>query len=248
VRQEFEDIVVAHTWWSGHESFSFWATGGLVSLVRPIFFDNTGGSSLGSAGECAGHVAFGYSGVNLQFVNALFIKGPAPFKLYDGGYHCVDCRWAELDHLVTVRGPGNVNGLIMERSAPLGWLDSDVSDPLYSWVWSSGRVELPPRTSTIDTLIDWSSWIIQGAWQAESMSFVTIDGFAGTALGGAFTQWISSGNANANEGWGNGARINPSPNFRQFYQCLSFGWCGDGQSCGAYTDGKDWPNAPWNRR
>jgi len=251
VKQSFEDIVVARTVFSGPESFSVWATGGLVSLVRPIFFDNIGGSSLGFAGECAGGVAFGIGGANLQFVNALFIRGPAPFKLYDGGYHCVDCRWAELDHLVTMRpgSPGNVNGLLMERSAPLGWVDSDVSDPLYSWVWNSGRVQLPPRTSTIDTLIDWSQSNIQGAWQAEAVSFVTTDGFAGTALGGAFTQWISSGNAYANEGWGNGARINPSPNFRQFYPCGTFGqWCGDGQSCSAHTDGRDWPNAPWNRR
>jgi hypothetical protein len=178
------------------------------------------------------------------------LKGAAPFKFYDGGYHCTDCRWAELSSLVTVRPghPGNSNGLILERSAPLGWIDTDQTDPAFSWVWDSGRVQLEPRAGESRSMIDFSSRSIQGAWQAERMSVVSTDGLAGTIRNGGFTQWIAAGNAGVNDGFGPGARINTSPDFRQFYPCMpNIRWCGDGATCTAHENGKDWPNAPWNR-
>jgi len=244
----FEDIVIAYTRNIYYETFSFWATGGLVSFERAIFVDNGQGSSLGFDGECAGGAAFGIGGSNAQWSNALFLKGPAPFKLYDGGYHCKDCRWAELDALVTIRPghPGNSNGLLMEGSAPLGWLDGDRNSELYSWVWDSGRVALTPKANTANGMIDFSSGAVQGSWQANSLGVVSTDGLAGTVRGGQFTQWIPSGNSGSDEGWGRGATIHGTPSFRQFYPCMAnLRWCGDGVSCQAHEKGNDWPNAPW---
>jgi len=249
-RNTFEDIVVAYTQSLHWETFSFWATGGLVSFERAIFVDNGQGSSLGFDGECASGPALGLGGITTQWSKALFLKGAAPFKFYDGGYHCEDCRWAELDALVTTRNghPGNSNGLILERSAPLGWVDSDETDPDFSWVWDSGRVQLEPRTGESRAMIDFSKRFIQGTWQSAKQSVVTTDGLAGTVRGGAFTQWIVAGNAGVNDGFGPGARENPTPDFRQFYPCMpGLRWCGDGETCTAYEGGRDWPNAPWNR-
>jgi len=250
-KQVFEDIVVAHQNAGGHlgETFTFWATGGLVSFERALFYNNRAGSSLGFPGECAGHV-LGHAGANVQFSNTLFMKGVAPFKYYDGGYNCQDCRWSDLDSLVTMRGgsPGNVNGLLMERSAPLGWVASDQNSELYNWVWDSPqRSRLQAKGNTIPNLIDWSSRGMQGTWQSNAVNLVTTDGFGGTLLNGEFTQWVASGNGGSDEGWGRGAVINRQPEFKQFYPCMRQLWCGDGRSCDAYTEGRDWPNAPWNR-
>lgn len=250
LKQIFEDIVVAHTNNRRGDGFSYWATGGLVSFERALWYNNLVGSSLGFAGECSGHL-LGNGGANVQFSNALFMKGAAPFRYYDGGYNCQDCRWSDLDSLVVMRpgSPGNVNGLLLVRSAPLGWLDSDRTSPLYSWVWNSyQRDRLQDRSDTNPKLIDWSSRFIAGTWQSSAVNLVSIDGLAGTINNGRFTQWVPSGDLNLNQGWGKGAMINPSPEFKQFYPCSRFGWCGDGKRCDEYMDGRDFPNAPWRTR
>jgi len=91
------DIIVAYTAQTGAfgESFSFWSTGGSVKFERPIFVDNEAGSSLGFTGECAAGVTFNAAGYQAEWSNALFLKGKPAFKLYDGGYSCTGCRWAE---------------------------------------------------------------------------------------------------------------------------------------------------------
>lgn len=248
-KQTFEDIIVAYTRSLYGEGFSYWATGGLVSFERSIFVDNQQGSSLGFTGECASGIAFGRGGANVQFSKALFLNGPAPFKLYDGGYHCVDCRWVGLDHLVTMRpgSPGNVNGVLLERSAPLGWIGSDRDDPLLGWIWDSNKVDIAPAAVEVANLVDWTSGFIQNSWQGEDVNLVSTDGLGGTVRGGAFTQWVRSGDPGANQGWGYGAIVNGAPSFKQFYPCMGnvYHWCGDGRSCEPHAYGRDVPGAPW---
>jgi len=248
VANVWEDIIVAYTAQTGAhgESFSYWSTGGSVKFERPIFVDNDAGSSLGFTGECAAGVTFGNAGAQAQWSNALFLTGSPPFKLYDGGYHCIDCRWASLASLVNMRpgSPGNVNGVLFERSAPLGWFDSDATDPLYTWVFESSRVELQPRSETIINLVDWSSQFLVGpTWQSADVNIMVADGF-GDALKIGFLQLIYSGNQYANVGWGQGAMVEPNPKCRHFYPCNHGMWCGDGRSCEPFVRCADTPNRP----
>jgi len=249
-KQIFEDIVVAHTGDGRGETFTYWATGGLVSFERALFYNNLQGSSLGFTGECAsGEAGLGNAGANVQFRNTLFMKGAAPFKYYDGGYNCQHCRWTDLESLVVMRpgSPGNVNGLLMTDSAPLGWLAEDETNPLYSWIWDSPqRSNLLPRGNSVPNLIDWSSRMIQNTWQSNAVNLVSTDGLAGTIRNGAFTQWVPNGQGAEDAAWGKGAIVASNPEFKQFYPCLDFLWCGDGRQCSQYTRGRDWPNAPWN--
>jgi hypothetical protein len=251
VANVFEDIIIAHTATRGDigESFSFWATGGSVKFERPIFVDNSQGSSLGFTGECAAGTTFGHGAYNAQWSHALFIKGAPPFKLYDGGYNCVDCRWAELESVVNMRpgSPGNVNGVLFERSAPLGWFDSDATDPLYKWVFDSRRVEMQPRASSVDNMVDWSSRFLSGpngpTWQSADVNIMVSDGF-GDALQTGFLQLKYSGEPAVNNGWGKGAEVDATPKCRQFYPCNRGMWCGDGANCDRYVRCADIPNKP----
>lgn len=248
VANVWEDLIVAYTAQTGAhgESFSYWSTGGSVKFVRPIFVDNDAGSSLGFTGECAAGVTFGNAGAMAQRSDALFLTGSAPFKLYDGGYHCIDCRWAGLDSVVTMRpgSPGNVNGVLFQRSAPLGWFDGDAVDPLYTWVFDSNRVDLQPRSDTIPNMVDWSSRFLVGpTWQSADVNIMVADGF-GDALHMGFLQLIYSGNQYANVGWGQGAVVEPNPKCRHFYPCNRGMWCGDGRSCDAFVRCADTPNRP----
>jgi hypothetical protein len=245
VANVFEDTIIAYTG-RGGETFSYWATGGSVIFERSIFVDNTHGTSMGFTGECAAGVTFGRGGSNVQFSNAIFMKGAPAFKLYDGGYNCVNCRWAELESVVNMRpgSPGNVNGVLFEHSAPLGWFDSDASDPLYKFIYDSGRVQLQPRTATIDNMVDWSSQFLLGpTWQSADVNIMVSDGF-GDALKIGFLQLKYSGNQFANAGWGKGAEVEPFPKCRHFYPCNSNSWCGDGQNCAQYARCADVPNRP----
>jgi hypothetical protein len=252
VANVWHDIIVAYTSPGGRgygETFSFWSTGGSVQFERPIFVDNGQGSSLGFVGECAAGVTFGAAGYQAQWSKALFLKGAPAFKLYDGGFHCIDCRWAEMEHVVTMRAgsPGNVNGVLFERSAPLGWFDSDTNNPLYSWVVNSRRVQLQPRTPTIENMVDWSSRFLFGpngpSWQSADVNIMVADGF-GDALDLGFMQLKYSGRPFDNLGWGNGAEIDPAPKCRHFYPCNRGMWCGDGRSCEEFVRCADIPNRP----
>lgn len=250
IKQDFNDIVITHTTNVGHEQFTVWATGGNINLVRPKFYSNQVGASLGHHGHCAGGL-LGAGGTNLRLEHAVFIDGAPPFKLYDGGYYCYNCRWAQTSFLVTMRpgSPGNVNGLILERSAPLGWCEQDRQE--FSWLWESewdAASKTSPRTATVSNLIDFSSPAIQTSWEADYMMVVTTDGLYGTAsdLGGRFTQWIRQGDPSVTD-WGLGVIKNASPNFRQFQPCRqNRPECLDGRyPCSAHFDGKDILNAPW---
>merc|ERR1712176_1176980 len=77
---------------------------------------------------------------------------------------------------------GNVNGLLMTSSAPLGWFDSDSQDDLYKWLIDSGRVQLLPRASTVTNLADWSLPTIQGKWESESINLATTSSWGFVSL------------------------------------------------------------------
>jgi parallel beta-helix repeat protein len=244
----WQDIVIAYTAQTGAhgESFSFWATGGSVKFERAIFVDNDAGTSLGFTGECAAGVTFNAAGYQAEWSNALFLKGKPAFKLYDGGYSCTGCRWAELESVVTMRpgSPGNVNGVLFQSSAPLGWFDADASDPLYKWVFDSGRVQMEPKAASISNMVDWSSQFLLGpTWQSADVNIMTVDGF-GDALQLGFLQLKYSGKQFTNFGWGRGAEVEPSPKCRHFYPCNRGMWCGDGRTCDPFVRCADIPSRP----
>jgi len=178
VANVFKDIVVAYTArnvddFSGSGS-SFWASGGAVSFERAIFAFNERGTSLHNPVDwCSSHFTFGVAGYTAQWKQSIFIGDGTQrmFKFYDGGYHVVDSRWAGLEYLAEMRSvsKGNVNGLQLTQSAPLGWFDSDLTDELYRWVIDSGRVPLTPRTPTLTGLADWSSETIVGQWETQHL-------------------------------------------------------------------------------
>jgi len=236
----FEDIVVAYTAnavddFSGIGS-SFWASGGAVSFERAIFAFNEMGASLHNPVDwCSSHFYFGVAGYTAQWKNSLFLgsAGQRAFKFYDGGYHVLDSRWVGLEFLAEMRSvsKGNVNGLQMTKSAPLGWFDADYNDDLYTWLVDSGKVQLQERTDTIPNLADWSAEWLVGQWETRHLHMITTDGF-GDHLKIGFRQFVYSSDRLGNTGWGPGVmQEQGEPECRMWLKCGFTVWCGTGVDC-----------------
>mmetsp|Transcript_4572 Transcript_4572/g.11295 ORF Transcript_4572/g.11295 Transcript_4572/m.11295 type:complete len:812 (+) Transcript_4572:41-2476(+) len=240
VANVFEDVVIAYTAY-GVDDFSgvgssFWASGGAVSFERAIFAYNERGTSLHNPVDwCSSHFYFGVAGYTTQWRDSLFLGsgGQRAFKFYDGGYHLVNSRWVGLEYLAEMRSvsKGNVNGLQMTNSAPLGWFDADSNDDLYKWVIDSGKVQLQERTNTLPNLADWSSETLVGQWETQHLHIITQDGF-GDHLKIGFQQFVYSSDRFADSGWGPGVmQEQGEPGCRMWLKCGYTVWCGTGVDC-----------------